>query len=242
MARLENVDQLNDQLYKDGVAVLAAVADNYEKSMIRIEALVSAFVLSLEALNYGAEYIILVNKITEELQQLAIAQQKVIGSALAQTYSNSYKISGAFDLALPKESINAALSKDWAGRTFSKSVWSDMDSLQSSIVKHIDDIINTGMSKDKAVAAIQKQFGVAFNRADTLVRTETMYFINQAQVDKYKASGFDEYVFTANIDSRVSDECRALNGKRFNLRDAVVGINLPVIHPNCRCSIKPVIK
>lgn len=47
----------------------------------------------------------------------------------------------------------------------------------------------------------------------------------------------DTYVYHAVMDNATCEECRALNGKTFLKSDAKVGINLPPMHPNCRCWI-----
>lgn len=50
-------------------------------------------------------------------------------------------------------------------------------------------------------------------------------------------SDHDTYVYHAAMDDVTCEECRALNGKTFLKSDAVIGVNLPPMHPNCRCWI-----
>lgn len=47
----------------------------------------------------------------------------------------------------------------------------------------------------------------------------------------------DTYVYHAIVDSSTCEECLLLNGCEFKKEDAVVGYNLPPMHPNCRCWI-----
>jgi uncharacterized protein with gpF-like domain len=43
------------------------------------------------------------------------------------------------------------------------------------------------------------------------------------------------------LDSRTSEICRELNGKRFKLSEAEVGVNYPPMHPNCRSTTQLVL-
>lgn len=45
------------------------------------------------------------------------------------------------------------------------------------------------------------------------------------------------YVYHAVMDEHTCDDCRRLNGKTFDRDTAVIGVNLPPMHPNCRCWI-----
>ena len=58
--------------------------------------------------------------------------------------------------------------------------------------------------------------------------------------DSYKEAGVEYYEYLAVGDDRTSEECMDLNGKIFRLDEARVGENFPPMHPNCRCTIIPV--
>lgn len=47
----------------------------------------------------------------------------------------------------------------------------------------------------------------------------------------------DTYIYHAVMDEYTCDDCRNLNGRTFRKDEAVIGINLPPMHPNCRCWI-----
>ena len=75
-----------------------------------------------------------------------------------------------------------------------------------------------------------------------LVRTESNYCTNQAELRGYAAAGIEKYEYSALEDNRTSDICKALDGKVFDIKDAVVGVNYPPMHPFCRSSTVPVIQ
>lgn len=45
------------------------------------------------------------------------------------------------------------------------------------------------------------------------------------------------YVYHAMMDDSTCEVCRDLNGRVFRKDEAVTGVNLPPMHPNCRCYI-----
>ena len=59
-----------------------------------------------------------------------------------------------------------------------------------------------------------------------------------ASLREIEANGFTQFIFIADSGgSRTCEQCKALDGKTFILKDGKVGVNLPPLHPNCRCSI-----
>ena len=128
------------------------------------------------------------------------------------------------------------------GKHWSERVWGNMAKLQDSIEQGLIDCVVTGQSKDKLVKQLQKQFGVGFNQADRIVRTELSYIQNQAAADRYIAAGFDRYRILATLDARTSEICEEQNKKVYEFAKMEVGVNFPPFHPNCRTTIVPVIK
>ena len=48
----------------------------------------------------------------------------------------------------------------------------------------------------------------------------------------------DKYQFLATLDNRTSEICQSLDGKIFDLKDRVVGVNASPMHVSCRsCEI-----
>ena len=50
-------------------------------------------------------------------------------------------------------------------------------------------------------------------------------------------SGQDKYTYVCTEEDDTCEACSALNGQVFDVDKAVEGVNLPPMHPNCRCSI-----
>lgn len=92
----------------------------------------------------------------------------------------------------------------------------------------------TGRSADKTARAVAERFGVAASDARRLVRTESCYVANQAEMDSYKECGVEKYEFVAALDARTSEICRNLDGKVFPVEKQCPGTNAPPMHPYCR--------
>ncbi len=86
-------------------------------------------------------------------------------------------------------------------------------------------------------AKIEERFHVGMYKARRVVRTESNYCINQAELKGMKDAGFDEYEFISLGENaeNVCDTCDDLDGQRFKISDATVGVNFPPMHPFCRC-------
>ncbi|MGN0684158.1 MAG: minor capsid protein [Oscillospiraceae bacterium] len=76
------------------------------------------------------------------------------------------------------------------------------------------------------------------NRSEALrlIRTESIRIHNTVELDAYNECGFEEYEFMASLGERTCEVCGCVYGKRIKLADKQFGINLPPLHPNCRCT------
>ena len=88
-------------------------------------------------------------------------------------------------------------------------------------------------------AKIEERFQVGMYKARRVIRTESNYCINQSELKGMKDAGFDEYEFISLGENaeNVCDTCDDLDGQRFRIADAVVGVNCPPMHPFCRCKV-----
>ena len=125
----------------------------------------------------------------------------------------------------------------WSGESFSERIWSNTEDLAQEVKQVILEGELTGASEAKMAAKIRDRFTVGMHEARRVVRTEHNYCINQAELKGMKDAGFDEYEF-ASLGENADDVCHTcddLDGERFKIEDAVVGVNCPPMHPFCRC-------
>lgn len=118
--------------------------------------------------------------------------------------------------------------------------------------KKINEAIGTGLDEGEAIPDIRKRIQdlTAFDkaRAEVIARTETTRAQNFASVEAWRESEQVEgKVWYTAEDERVDDECAALHGEEFGLDENVDPGNSygrvggPPIHPNCRCTLLPVV-
>lgn len=72
--------------------------------------------------------------------------------------------------------------------------------------------------------------------AQRLVNTQVSYFMNMAELRAYEELGIEQYKYLATLDERTCESCSPLDNKIFKVSEAVGGVNLPPMHPHCRCT------
>ena len=118
-------------------------------------------------------------------------------------------------------------------------MWDNKAKLQEDIEQGITDVITRGVGPDEISAFIAKDFSKSFHQAQTLVRTELTHVYTQAAAERYSNAGCEYYeVLSAQSD----DECFDMNGAIIRFSEMIEGDNAPPFHPNCRCTILPVIR
>lgn len=140
------------------------------------------------------------------------------------------------------DAVKHKMGSNWSGKTFSTNVWGH----EEATYKAISDILNKGLtggwSIDRMARALSERTGVAYHRADTLVRTETTFYNNLATLDTIKELGGDHYEIVAVLDSRTSDICQSENHKVYPVKEYEPGRTAPPFHVRCRSTIRPAVK
>jgi len=111
------------------------------------------------------------------------------------------------------------------------------DEMAKRMSRSLVDGFEKGETMNLLVRRVREETDFGRNRSITIARTETMRAVNGAAKDRYEQTGVERVEWLTAIDDRQCDECESLNGKIFALGDAP---DLPV-HPNCRCTLAPVI-
>lgn len=72
------------------------------------------------------------------------------------------------------------------------------------------------------------------------VRTETAAIASKSDMKLYKDLGIDSIKFMASLDGKTCAVCGDMDGKVIPLKQCRIGLNMPPLHPNCRCYTVPV--
>lgn len=191
-----------------------------------------------------------IERLTAELYGKPEGIHDKVTEALSNVYIKG-KIHQAKNLAhfgiiekpiLGVDAVKHKMASNWSGKTFSTNVWGH----DAAVYKSISDTINKGLtggwSIDRMARALSERTGVAYHRADTLVRTETTFYNNLATLDTIKELGGDHYEIVAVLDSRTSEICRLENHEVHSVKEYEPGRTAPPFHVRCRSTIRPAVK
>lgn len=123
-------------------------------------------------------------------------------------------------------------------------VWQITDGTREFLRADIGQAIAEGWSNDTLANKIAESYAFSKERAMVIARTETNRASNAGALESYKASGVvgGKEWLTAE-DDKVSPECEE-NGNAGVIAlgaDFPSGDPSPPVHPNCRCTIVPVV-
>ena len=141
--------------------------------------------------------------------------------------------------AVPTRLIDKILNEDWSGENYSKRIWSNTNKLAGDLRQVLTEAAMTGESIQKTSRKLSEAFATTNYNSRRLIRTETTYSCNQAELLAYGELDIERYEFVATLDTRTSPICQKQDGKIYEVKEAKAGVNLPAMHPNCRSTTIP---
>lgn len=130
--------------------------------------------------------------------------------------------------------IQNVIMRSYAGSSFSKRIWKDVNKLSSTLKDTLTKGFIRGDSIDTMTKRLLERVEVSKSHAKMLIRTESARVCEEATKDAYKECGIEQYIYLATLDRKTSLICQELDMKSFPLKDAKIGENYPPMHPNCR--------
>lgn len=189
--------------------------------------------------------------IRERLNGLGARLERETAAQREWTASKSYQSArkmmrdmtgGVVSQAVPDlQGMLRAMDTAWSGRNYSARIWRNTDHLAQMLEDEIEAAFLSGKSVRRMANVIMGRFGVGYRAAECLVRTETSYVQNQTAAQSYRDAGCTDYEILTASDRRTCSRCAAQNGKRYPFTAMQPGENAPPFHPNCRCTILPVV-
>lgn len=135
----------------------------------------------------------------------------------------------------PKMVIDTA----WSGERFSKRIWTNRAALADRVKHQMEDMIVQGRSLGEMKRELMSEFGVGYDKADTLIRTEASYVMNRAHMERYKRLKSGKVRWRAkNLEAKRCEKCGARNGKVFWIDQAPIA----PAHPRCGCRYTGIIE
>lgn len=205
-------------------------------------------IVSITDLYRYDEYYKIANELNNNLTSIGEKSIEVFEGQLLKLYENTQNIFDKSEVpwcrvkpnVRPEEIVNELWTNDnvrWSDR-----IWHNQELLQQKVMESLTDCFSRGVGIDQVVRYLAEDMNSGVYAARRLLRTEMNRIQNQATIERFKANGVERYKIVGADDNRTCDLCRSMQGKIFNVEDAVPGSTLPPFHPNARCGIAPVIR
>lgn len=178
-----------------------------------------------------------------ELTKLGDKQAALFSQKFMNEYQQIYEAIALKDdlyfSEIDRKTAEQMINQIWCadGKSWSSRIWTNTERLQQALNDNLIDCLVAGKKPTELKHLLMEQFGVSFNRADSIVRTEMAHIQTQAARQRYADAGVQEVEVWADKDERRCDVCGELHQKRYP-----VGAAMPIpAHPRCRCCVIPVI-
>lgn len=257
---LDEVSRLNDTHAEELDKALAKV---YEASVRRIIQQIKDLYLEILAAKKDGTLLIsdlykykkyyeTLNNLNAELARLGYKQIELIEPQLIKMYQENGKIlqdAFGFSADIPTEVAKTAVNAIWCvdGLQWSQRIWRNMSQLQADFQQGLFDIVATGTPPQVLMEKLTREYlddeQSAYYKARRLVRTELAHVQVQSTVDEFTRQGIEFYEVLDSEDypGRECRSCAEDHPGIYKVAEAEPGINVPPFHPNCRCTIIPVI-
>ena len=174
-----------------------------------------------------------INEVYESTnKRLQVAYSSTIKDNYYQTIFDIQKSIGvgASFSYIDNDMIKEILAFPWSGRHYSKNLWINRTKLKNAMVQELTQMIIQGKGVKETSKALSKRLDADYKNCVRLIHTEHSYFMEQASQNAYTECDIDKYEILATLDKRTSKICQDLDGEVFNVKDAVVGVNMPPFH------------
>lgn len=172
-------------------------------------------------------------------EELKLSTSDYIDNMKEAYYRNIFDIQKGIGLGftfseMPIDFIEEVLRNKWSGENYSKRIWNNTDVLAERLEEVITSGLMSGANSKKMAKELNDLSSYGKFASERLIRTETTYVTNMAEIESYKECDIEKCVFLATLDLRTSKICRSMDGKVLIVGKAKPGVNLPPLHPFCR--------
>lgn len=196
----------------------------YKARITRLEALKESIYINTKLL-------------TEE--EIKLSRSDYIDNMKEAYYSNIFDLQTGLGIGfsvaeMPTDFVREVLRNKWSGKNYSKRIWNNTDILAERLEEVITSGLMSGANSRKMAKELNDLTNYGKFASERIIRTETTYVTNMAEIESYKECDIDKCVFLATLDLRTSKICRSMDGKILIVGKAKPGVDLPPLHPFCR--------
>lgn len=101
-----------------------------------------------------------------------------------------------------------------------------------------DVLINNKRPQDFA-KDLDKLINKGQYHAERLLRTESTGMVTGMRLEEYSRLGYTSVMVLSSMTATTCDYCRNYDHSIVSILNANIGINIPPLHPNCKCVIVP---
>lgn len=201
--------------------------------------------ISISNLNNYDRYKKIQETINKELYRMGVTSTEIINAHLESAYIDTFgeaiaKLGGTLDANFAqfnKETISSIVNANFKGGSWSDRIWNNQDKLREQLQNKVIESVVIGRDVRKVSKELARRMEVSLSDSKRIIRTETMRVLNDGCINAAKDRGYTHVEWLAENDERLCDVCSGMDGKIFPINEAP-SIN----HPNCRCTILPVVK
>jgi SPP1 gp7 family putative phage head morphogenesis protein len=240
----KSIKQMEKQLKKYYKQSMKKVIEEFEKTYNKILLQIEDGQEPTPALLYKLDtYWSMQAQLKAEAEKLGDKQIKLLSEGFETLFFDVYySIALEGEMRFSSVSVETAremINQIWLldGKHFKERIWGNTNKLVETLNEELIHCVLTGKKSDELKRLLIKRFDVSYSQADMLVRTETAHIQSTAAHKRYLDAGVSEYEVWASKDERRCEICGAKHLKRYPIYHPT-----PVpFHPNCRCTIIPVI-
>lgn len=215
------------------------------------EALAAAAVRArkaLDALEFGEEWHFIVSVAEDPLAAMAMdggaAALKQLGVKAEDVVTLTGDKAAAWGRARAAEMVGMKRNADGDLVPNPNAKWRIDDSTREMLRGKVEEALTEGLSADELKASILEDTAFSPERAESIARTEIAKADMAGTMEGYQASGLVAgKTWSTAQDDLVSEECQACEaaGVIGMNEDFPSGESFPPNHPNCRCTVLPVL-
>lgn len=143
---------------------------------------------------------------------------------------------------VPVESrdVESVIKSTWNGRDYKNSIKDTIGVTKLKLETLIPQMIAQGYTTERFTNRIKTVLNTQ-NGYDRGKARATVNFVNNQAHKKSVEELITKYIYCAVLDNKTSMMCRDMDGSVFRFSEAVVWVNYPPLHNNCRSSVEPYI-
>lgn len=143
---------------------------------------------------------------------------------------------------ISNRAVEELINYPFSGASYSDRLWRQKDDLIFKLKDSLMDTIIKGTNPKELSEGFAHHFGTKEHEAYRLLQMENAFIVEQATLKGYSEDGIEKYEILATLDLKTSDICRRQDGKIYDVKKALTGVNSPPFHWFCRTTTIPHIK